>query len=165
MNTIDTTATIYNKKVVDLNQHLELEQIQTTINHQSFMDFAERNQHKAVVKDYKPRPFVPEDSLRQSVMTQYLGYNEHNTTEVNWGIEPEDDAEFKDMLGDDFFAEVGLRKETCMVRLLQYNPGQCIPLHTDSYNGFKNRFGEDGIVKRWFVAISDWDWGHFIPNT
>ena len=117
--------------------------------------------HRAIVKPYGPRPFVPDDSLRQSVLAQHLGYNEHNSTEINWGIEPGDDAQLKDFLGDNFFKEVNLKRETCMVRLLRYDPGHCIPMHTDSYNGFKDRFG-DGDVKRFFVAVSPWDWGHFL---
>ena len=65
------------------------------------------------------------------------------------------------MLGDEAFKQMRLKKDTCLVRLLRYDPGHCIPIHTDSYNGFKTRFGE-GNVKRFFVAISPWDWGHFL---
>jgi len=149
------------QKGVSLNDHLELQSFQVPIDQDALMDWSERNIDNATVKDYKPRPFVPEDSLRQSVMTQYLGYNEHNTTEINWGIEPEDDQALKDILGHKFFEMLNLVESTCLVRLLRYDPGQCIPIHTDSYNGFKSRFGE-GNVKRYFVAVSPWSWGHFL---
>jgi hypothetical protein len=151
------------QKGVSLQNHYEIAplEMKLDIDHTKFIDWANKNLHKATVKDYKPRPFVPVDSLRQSVMTQHLGYNEHNTTEINWGIEPEDDAELKFILGDEAFKQMGLKKDTCLVRLLRYDPGHCIPIHTDSYNGFKTRFGE-GNVKRYFVAISPWDWGHFL---
>ena len=149
------------QKGVNLNDHLELQQFNVTIDYEAIMDWSEKNIDHAIVKDYHPRPFVPEDSLRQAVMTQYLGYNKHNTTEVNWGIEPEDDQALKDILGHKFFSLLNLYEPTCMVRLLRYDPGQCIPIHTDSYNGFKDRFGE-GNVKRFFVAVSPWSWGHFL---
>lgn len=149
------------QKGVDLTQHIELRQFTVDIDHKRILDWAEENVANATVKDYKPRPFVPEDSLRQSVMTQYLGYNEHNTTEINWGIEPEDDQALKVMVGSKFFEAVNLEESTSLVRLLRYDPGQGIPIHTDSYNGFKVRFGE-GDVRRFFVAISEWSWGHFL---
>jgi len=150
-------------KQVSLDDHLDISELEmhVDIDYKKIISWAQDNVSRATIKDYKPRPFVPADSLRQSVMTQYLGYNEHNTLEINWGIEPEDDQALKDMCGDDFFDAVNLTKETCLVRLLRYDPGTGIPIHTDSYNGFKTRFGE-GKVKRYFVAISPWDWGHFL---
>lgn len=149
-------------KGVSLDNHLELPvEHNFDIPYQNIIAWSEENIHKAIIKPYGPRPFVPDDSLRQAVLAQYTGYNEHNSTEINWGIEVEDDEQLKEFLGDNFFEEVKLKRETCMVRLLRYDPGHCIPMHTDSYNGFKERFGE-GNVKRFFVAVSPWDWGHFL---
>lgn len=151
-----------NGKGVSLKDKLQpLPEMKLDIPHTEIIAWAEDNINKAVVKAYAPRPFVPDDSLRQAVMANHLGYNEHNSTEINWGIDPEDDGKLKEFLGDSFFDKVNLKKDTCLVRLLRYDPGHCIPLHTDSYNGFKERFGE-GNVKRFFVAVSDWDWGHFL---
>lgn len=150
------------QKGISLDNHLELPpEKQLDIPYEDIIAWSDDNLDKAIVKAYEPRPFVPDDSLRQAVMTQHLGYNEHNTTEINWGIAPEDDAKLKEFLGDAFFDQINLKKDTCMVRLLRYDPGHCIPMHTDSYNGFKERFGE-GNVKRFFVAVSPWDWGHFL---
>ena len=149
-------------KGISLNDHYELPpSINLSIPHNDIIAWAEQHMDRAVVKAYAPRPFVPDDSLRQAVMANHLGYNEHNSTEINWGIDPDDDLKLKEFLGDDFFDKINLNKQTCLVRLLRYDPGHCIPMHTDSYNGFKERFG-DGNVKRFFVAVSDWDWGHFL---
>jgi len=149
-------------KGISLDNHLELPpEQQLDIPHDEIIAWAENAIDRAVVKAYEPRPFVPDDSLRQAVMIQHLGFNEHNCTEINWGIEPEDDAQLKEFLGDAFFDSIDLNRNTCMVRLLRYDPGHCIPMHTDSYNGFKERFGE-GNVKRFFTAVSPWDWGHFL---
>ena len=147
---------------VSLDDHLELEpSMQLDIPFAAIIGWAEANLDKAVVKAYEPRPFVPDDSLRQAVMVQHLGYNEHNCTEINWGIEQEDDATLKGLLGANFFQQIHMQPTTCMVRLLRYDPGHCIPMHTDSYNGFMERFGP-GKIKRYFVAVSPWDWGHFL---
>ena len=147
---------------VSLDDHPELEpSMQLDIPFAAIIGWAEANLDRAVVKAYEPRPFVPDDSLRQAVMVQHLGYNEHNCTEINWGIEQEDDATLKGLLGATFFQEINMQPTTCMVRLLRYDPGHCIPMHTDSYNGFMERFGP-GNIKRYFVAVSPWDWGHFL---
>jgi len=142
------------KHGISLKDHLKLPPVmQLDIPYQDIISWAENAMDRAVVKAYEARPFVPDDSLRQAVMIQHLGFNEHNCTEINWGIEPDDDAQLKDFLGDAFFDRIDLNRSTCMVRLLRYDPGHCIPMHTDSYNGFKERFGE-GNVKRFFVAVS-----------
>ena len=60
---------------VSLDDHLELNEFEIPINHEAMISWAEENEHRATVKDYKPRPFVSEQSLREAVLTQELGYN------------------------------------------------------------------------------------------
>jgi hypothetical protein len=151
------------QKGVSLQNHYEISPLEMhiSIDYKAIIAWSESNLDKAIIKEYKPRPFVPTESMQQAVMIQHLGYNEYNTTEINWGIEEEDDAELKYLLGNEAFEKMHLKKDTCLVRLLRFDPGHCIPIHTDSYNGFKTRFGE-GNVKRYFIAVSPWDWGHFL---
>jgi len=168
MSNIYTHNTYYqdhlDKNGISLKNHYEIGPLekQLDINYKDFLQFAEDNRHRAITdKEYKPRPFLTDESMRQAVLSQFIGYGAGNTLETNWGIEPEDDAKLKELLGDANFEEMNLVKETSLVRLLQYNPGHGIPLHTDSYNGFMKRFGP-GNITRYFVAISPWDWGHFL---
>ena len=144
-------------EVSPLERHVEFTTPWTDI-----VNWANQHRDRAIFKSIEPiRPFIPDDSLRQSVMAMWSGYNQYNTQEWNWGLEPEDDHALKLMIGSDAFKTMNLEMSTCMVRLLQYNPGQILHLHTDSYNGFRNRFG-DGNITRWFVAVTPWDWGHML---
>ena len=45
--------------------------------------------------------------------------------------------------------------------LLEYMPGHCLPLHYDGFEGFKKIYKKDNST-RFFVAVSDWDWGHVL---
>jgi len=167
MTNIYTHNTYYqdhlDKNGISLEEHYDIEplEMQLDIDYQKFLDFANRNRDRAIVKEYKPRPFLTDESMRQAVLSQFIGYDAGNTIETNWGIEPQDDALLKDLVGDENFWRMNLDRETSLVRLLQYNPGHGIPLHTDSYNGFMKRFGP-GDITRYFVAVSPWDWGHFL---
>ena len=150
------------EKNVSLDTHLHLHPFKLDLHWQSLMEWGESNLHIATVKDYIPRPFTREDALRQAAMLQNLGYSRHNTTELNWGIEPEHNELLKSFLGDEALNQLNLDQESMLVRLLRYAPGHCIPLHTDSYDGFKKLYGDRGPIKRYFVAVSPWDWGHFL---
>ena len=158
--------TYLDEKRVSLDNHYEISplerRIEFSVPWQSIIKWADENRDKAIFKSIEPiRPFVSDDSMRQSVMAAWAGYNEHNSQEWNWGLEPQHDHALKLMIGRDAFHHLNLDMETSMVRLLQYNPGQILSLHTDSYNGFKDRFG-DGKITRWFVAVTPWDWGHML---
>ena len=124
-----------------------------------FVDAAEEYQ----IKDYKPRPFHPAADMLQAVCLKELGYCKENTTERNVGLNSIDNTTLKNMIGTDNFKLLGLDPKTCLVRMLEYNPGTGIPLHTDSFNAFKSKYGEDGRrITRYFVAVSPWDWGHLL---
>jgi len=152
------------ERKVSLDNHYEIGplEIQLRLNWrwEAIVKWADQNRDKATHKSIEPvRPFVSDEGIRQSVMNIWAGYNQHNTQEYAWGID--DDAILKDMIGVAAFDNMKLDMQTSMVRLLQYNPGQMLPLHTDSYNGFKDRYGE-GKITRWFIAVTPWDWGHFL---
>jgi len=160
----DYYQTFLDEQNVSLDNHFEIRPLEKQLNleydWQSIVNWAEHNRDSAIHKSIGPiRPFVSDESMRQSVMSMWAGYNEHNTQEWNWGIK--NDTTLKNMIGIQAFDQMNLEMETSMVRLLQYDPGQILPLHTDSYNGFKDRYG-DGNITRWFIAVTPWDWGHFL---
>jgi len=158
--------TYLDDRKVSLDNHYDIspleKKIEFVVPWQRIVEWANDNRDRAIFKTIEPiRPFVSDDSMRQSVMAAWAGYNQHNSQEWNWGLEPEDDLYFKRMIGYEAFNHLNLDMETSMVRLLQFNPGQILSLHTDSYNVFKDRFG-DGKITRWFVAVTPWDWGHVL---
>lgn len=153
-------------KNISLDNHYEISPLEKKVDFvlpwQKIVDWANDNRDRAIHKSIEPvRPFIPDDSLRQTAMLTWIGYNKHNTQEWNWGIEPEDNRFFKRIIGQTAFDTLNIDMETSMVRLLQYDPGQMLPIHTDSYNGFKDQYG-DGKITRWFVAVTPWDWGHML---
>ena len=88
------------------------------------------------------------------VNANWLGYNEHNTTETNWGLDPKHNSMLKELIGLDNFAKLRLDPKTTLVRLLEYKPGQILPLHSDGMEGFKRIYGKQNPT-RFFVAVSD----------
>jgi len=147
---------------IDLKEHIQVDRLCTLdIDPKAFEDFANKNRQEATVKSYHPRPFLNSETNEQAINANWIGYNEHNTTETNWGLDPEHNRTLKDMVGRENFRRLGLDPEETLLRLLEYMPGQCLPLHYDGFEGFKRLYGKDGST-RFFVAISDWDWGHVL---
>lgn len=155
------------EKGVDLTQQLDINGLEGKINidPSEFNDFIERHKNNALTKWYAPRPFYNYDSMREAVFLNNMGYNEHNTFEYNWGIEEHHNQELKEIIGAQNFESMTLDPSTAGVRLLVYYPGNGIPLHTDSFNSYRAKMGfadGEGDIMRYFVAVSPWDWGHFL---
>tara|TARA_Y100001937_G_C7123766_1_gene333879 strand:+ start:1270 stop:1890 length:621 start_codon:yes stop_codon:yes gene_type:complete len=147
---------------VDLSTHIDVpKHCQLDINQEEFIQFAGKYRDRAVVKSWHPRPFLSAMGNEQAINANWIGYNKHNTTESNWGLEPEDNQLLKEIIGSTNFDLLAIDQDKALVRLLEYLPGQCLPLHSDGLEGFKKLYGEDSPI-RYFVAISDWDWGHVL---
>ena len=151
------------KKGISLDNHFDISplEMQLDIPHKEIIDWSNDNIDKAINKYYSPRPYSTDDNMRQAVFLMHSGYNENNSMEKNWGLNDEDNEKLIEMLGDVFFDSINIDKTKCLVRLLRYDPGHCIPLHSDSYGGCRSKFGGKN-AKRYFVAVSPWDWGHFL---
>ena len=147
---------------VDLNKHLAVEKHCTLeIDPSEFDTFANKYRKEATVKSWHPRPFLSAMGNEQAINANWIGYNKHNTTESNWGLDPAHNKELKDMVGPHNFKTMGIDPARALVRLLEYMPGHCLPLHSDGLEGFKKLYG-DIQPTRLFVAVSDWDWGHVL---
>jgi len=57
------------------------------------------------------------------------------------------------------------------VGMVKFDPGQQHPWHFDTYQGVVNQYKEQGIelgeeglrkIKRYWIALEDWQWGHFM---
>ena len=144
------------KKHFDLKLHCNLKLVPA-----DFVKFANATRDDAIVKWYHPRPFLTPESNQQMVNANWVGYNEHNTTETNWGLNPKHNDMLKELIGSKNFAKLRLDPKSTLVRLLEYRPGHMLPLHSDGMEGFKRIYGKQNPT-RFFVAVSDWDWGHVL---
>jgi len=150
------------EKEVDLSQSIEVPKLCTLdINHDVILDFAERTRNQATRKWYHPRPFLDDYSNKQMINANWLGYDKHNTQETNWGLSPEHNKELNHIIGKTNFDMLGIDPEKVLVRLLEYRPGQMLPLHCDGMEGYRQMFGKAN-PRRFFVAVSEWDWGHVL---
>ena len=137
--------------------------VSLNLDHAALIDYFITDSKVKQTKYYMPRPFHPDADMRQATCLMHLGYNEYNSTETNIGLDEKDNQTLKAIIGVDNFKKLGLDPDTCLVRLLEYTPGNGIPLHTDSFNAFKNKYGQDDRrITRYFVAVSPWDWGHIL---
>ena len=147
---------------IDLSEHLELDKLCTLeIEPTEFEDFANAHRQEATVKWYHPRPFLNSTTNEQAINANWIGYNKHNTTESNWGIGSKQNQMLKWLVGKHNFDALGLEYEKVLVRLLEYMPGHCLPVHSDGLEGFKKLYREEQPT-RFFVAVSEWDWGHVL---
>lgn len=153
--------TDYVNSRTDLSEPLVVDKLCTLdIDPDAFEAFANVNRDTAIVKWYHPRPFLNAETNEQAINANWIGYNEHNTTETNWGLDPTHNSILKDLVGETNFRKLGIDSSQSLLRLLEYMPGHCLPLHYDGMEGFKRMYGTDKVGTRFFVAISDWDWGH-----
>ena len=155
------------EKGVDLNNHFEISHLEDEIDLDPtpYYEFVDCYREECLSKFYGPRPFYNYDSMREAVFLSSIGYNEHNTFEYNYGIKEEHNSMLKEMLGDNVFEQLKIEKDTAGIRLLEYKPGNGIPLHTDSFNAFRTKNGipdGEGSIHRYFIAVSPWSWGHFL---
>jgi topoisomerase IA-like protein len=110
---------------IDLKEHIQVDRLCTLdIDPKAFEDFANKNRQEATVKSYHPRPFLNSETNEQAINANWIGYNEHNTTETNWGLDPSHNRTLKDMVGRENFRRLGLDPEETLLRLLEYMPGQ-----------------------------------------
>jgi hypothetical protein len=147
---------------VDLSKHLDVEKhCKLEFDPEDFTTFAEKYRDEAVVKSWHPRPFLGTMGNEQAINANWIGYNKHNTTESNWGLDPAHNKELIDIIGAHNFETMEIDPARVLVRLLEYMPGHCLPLHSDGLEGFNKLYG-DIQPTRLFVAVDDWDWGHVL---
>ena len=145
---------------VDLSQHLEINKFcNLKIDPKEFEDFVNVHRNEATIKSWHPRPFLSDMGNEQAINANWIGYNQHNTKESNWGLNEVHNTILKGMVGTKNLQTLGIDPDKTLIRLLEYLPGHCLPLHCDGLEGFKKLYGEADTI-RFFVAVSDWDWGH-----
>lgn len=147
---------------INLKQHIQIDKLCTLdIDPKAFEEFANKHRDEATVKWYHPRPFLNSETNEQAINANWIGYNQHNTTETNWGLDPKHNEVLKDLVGKKNFDILRLDPKETLLRMLEYLPGNSLPLHHDGFEGFKKLYNKENST-RFFVAVSEWDWGHVL---
>ncbi len=147
----------------DLSIHLPLEKHCTLkFNNTDFYDFMFKDWGTSSCLPYEPRPNSDDFSNLQMTFARNLGYHTGNTLKRDWGRKPEENSEFKEIIGLDNFNLLGIDPNRTLIRLLCYMPGNMLPLHIDGYEGWQQFFNTDEVPKRFSVLVNDWSWGQFL---
>jgi|TARA_R110002153_G_scaffold3244_20_gene15998 hypothetical protein len=101
-----------------------------------------------------------------------LGRDEGNTTNINYGTEGNTNDMLLELLGEDNISNLGLLKDTILIKLLVKMPGHGFPWHFDDAASYSTHFpelevDEDkncnlGKVVRYWFPVSDWSDGHVL---
>ena len=111
---------------VDLSKHLEINKFcQLEIDPKEFEDFVKVHRENATVKSWHPRPFLSDMGNEQAINANWIGYNESNTKESNWGIDEIHNTILKGMVGNKNIKKLGIDPDKTLIRLLEYLPGHC----------------------------------------
>ena len=158
------------KKKYDAKPMFEL-----NLEQDKFFTFMKNNKDTCQKKFYEKRPYHSGVNDLTLGLPMKAGYNNRNTVEYNWGLYGDSNERLKDMLGDRkvWDDKIGIDRDTALLRLLCYMPGNTLPWHIDTLGNWC-RENKDlnpsldtlscdlGPIKRYLVMITDWHWGHVI---
>lgn len=118
-----------------------------------------------------PKPHYSEFAREMATTNNKLGRNEHNSFELNYGVEGDTNQKMIEMFGADNIQKLNLRPEYLFFRLLVKMPGHGVAWHRDDIGRytlrFKDKFEIDPVTKRcplgqivryWF-PVTDWQNG------
>jgi len=97
------------------------------------------------------------ENLIASINNQ-LGRNEHNSHELNYGINGNTNQELVTMLGAENIERLGIQPEGILIRLIVNMPGHGVAWHHDAANSYFNKFPDfdgtlDDLVRLWFSVV------------
>ena len=138
------------------------------------MDWALANKDICQKKYYECRPYHVGETRMSMDLPSTVGYNHRNTVEYNWGLYGDSNERLKELVGGKkAFEQMGIAYDSALCRLLVYTPGNILPWHYDTLNGWCRDFAhlnpdmetgrcDEGEIVRWLLMVSDWHWGHVI---
>ena len=119
-----------------------------------------------------PKPHYSDFAAKLATINNQLGRNEHNSSELNYGVDGNTNHAMIDMFGEDNIKKLNLRPEHLFFRLLVKMPGHGVAWHRDDIGRYTLRMKEHfeidqetkrcplgQIVRLWF-PITDWQNGH-----
>ena len=106
----------------------------------------------------KPKKHYAEEEKIIASVNNKLGRNEHNSFELNYGINGNTNQELVEMLGAENIERLGIQPEGILIRLIVNMPGHGVAWHHDAANSYFNKFSDfdgtlDDLVRLWFSVV------------
>tara|TARA_B110000977_G_scaffold144763_1_gene183726 strand:+ start:423 stop:1127 length:705 start_codon:yes stop_codon:yes gene_type:complete len=154
-----------NLPVAEINPITQLD-----INTDSWTQFTLDNFDLAQQKWEIPKKHYTENSNKWATINNDMGRNEHNTFELNYGMNGDCNEKLKTLLGAENIEKLKADPDTILMRLIVKMPGHGIAWHQDdagSYGKFfpnvklnKDMCTEKGQLKRLWFSTQEWKDGH-----
>lgn len=119
-----------------------------------------------------PKPHYNDFARKLSTLNVELGRNEHNSFELNYGVEGKTNERMIEMFGEENRKLLNLRPDYLFFRLLVKMPGHGVAWHVDHIGRYTMKFKDEltidpetqkcqlgQIVRLWF-PVTDWENGH-----
>ena len=90
----------------------------------------------------KPKEHYAEFSNELASVNNLLGRNEHNTHELNYGMNGDTNQALKELLGEDNIARLNVNPDSVLIRFIVKLPGHGIAWHYDDAGSYKKKFSE-----------------------
>ena len=112
----------------------------------------------------KPKKHYAEEEKIIASVNNKLGRNEHNSFELNYGINGNTNQELVTMLGAENIERMGIDPDGILIRLIVNMPGHGVAWHHDAANSYFRKFPEytgtlNDLTRLWFSAVP-WHNGH-----
>lgn len=126
--------------------------IQFTLDH--FKDVQQKwETHKDHYSDF---------SNQLAAINNLLGRNEHNTHELNYGMNGRTNEALKELLGARNIEKLNVNTDSVLIRFIVKMPGHGIAWHFDDAGSYKKKFSKFNFerLKRYWFPVQDWKDGH-----
>ena len=132
------------------------------INTEDWIQFTIDNFDQAQQNWEIPKPHYTESAKQWAEINNRLGRNEHNTFELNYGVNGDTNTKLKLLLGSENIQKLKADADTVLIRLLVKMPGHGVAWHYDSNGTYKRLFPDvdHSKLKRIWFSIQDWHDGH-----
>lgn len=165
----DYQSIIENKPWQEMEKHFgtlpvaKVEPIaQININTEDWIKFTVDNFELAQQKWESPKDHYTEYSNKWAKVNNTLGRNEHNTFELNYGMNGDTNERLKELLGQENINTLKADPDTILMRFIVKMPGHGIAWHQDDAGSYHKKFPDADIsrLRRLWFSIQDWKDGH-----
>jgi len=112
----------------------------------------------------KPKEHYSAEENKIASTNNKLGRNEHNSFELNYGINGNTNQELIELLGKENIQRMGIEQEGILIRLIVNMPGNGVAWHHDAASSYLKMYSDyngtlDELTRLWFSVVP-WYNGH-----